>query len=52
MTLRDHFLPPLSTKRHWHSFHNAWSTYLAENLNQLLPAGYFAKQRIPETLGD
>lgn len=43
MALLDHFRPPLSTKRHWHSFHNAWSTYLAENLNQLLPEGYFAE---------
>ncbi|WP_019500405.1 DUF4058 family protein [Pseudanabaena sp. PCC 6802] len=46
MSLRDHFFPPLSTKRHWHSFHNAWSTYLAENLNQLLPEGYFAEPNV------
>ena len=39
-------MPPLSTKRHWHSFHNAWSTYLAENLNQILPAGYFAEPNV------
>jgi hypothetical protein len=43
MPLRDHFHPPLSDRRHWHSFHNAWSTYLAEHLNQRLPEGYFAE---------
>ncbi|QZZ20877.1 DUF4058 family protein [Leptothermofonsia sichuanensis E412] len=37
------FRPPLSTRRHWHSFHNAWSTYLADELNQRLPEGYFAE---------
>lgn len=43
MALLDHFRPPLSTRRHWHSFHNAWSTYLADELNQMLPEGYFAE---------
>ncbi|MBW4510182.1 MAG: DUF4058 family protein [Scytonematopsis contorta HA4267-MV1] len=43
MGLRDHFRPPLSSRRHWHSFHNAWSTYLADDLNQFLPEGYFAE---------
>lgn len=43
MVLLDHFRPPLSIKRHWHSFHNAWATYLSEELNQLLPEGYFAE---------
>ncbi len=43
MPLLDHFRPPLSTRRHWHSFHNAWSTYLADDLNQRLPEGYFAE---------
>lgn len=43
MVLLDHFRPPLSTKRHWQSFHHAWSTYLSEDLNQVLPEGYFAE---------
>lgn len=43
MALLDHFRPPLSTRRHWHSFHNAWSTYLSDDLNQSLPDGYFAE---------
>lgn len=43
MALLDHFRPPLSTRRHWHSFHNASSTYLSDSLNQSLPEGYFAE---------
>lgn len=46
MTLRDHFRPPLSTRRHWHAFHNAWATYIASNLNKRLPAGYFAEPNV------
>ena len=43
MHLRDHFRPPLSERRHWHSFHSAWATFLASALNDKLPAGYFAE---------
>ena len=43
MALLDHFHPPLSMRRHWHSFHQAWSTYLADALNQSLPAEYFVE---------
>ncbi len=46
MTLFDHFHIPLATKRHWHSFHNAWATYIAEDLNQRLPVGYFAESNV------
>src|ERR1051326_9436714 len=46
MPLRDHFHPPLSLRRHWHSFHNAWATYLASALNQQLPEGYFAEPNV------
>jgi hypothetical protein len=46
MTLLDHFQPPLSTRRHWHSFHHAWSTYIADDLNQLLPEGFFAESNV------
>ncbi|HUT93990.1 MAG TPA: DUF4058 family protein [Thermoguttaceae bacterium] len=46
MTLNDHFGPPLSLRRHWHAFHNAWSTYLASHLNQQLPEGYFAEANV------
>ncbi len=46
MALLDHFHPPLSIRRHWHSFHNAWATYIASELNSKLPEGYFAEQNV------
>ncbi len=46
MALQDHFRPPLSLRRHWHAFHNAWATYLAADLNQRLPEGYFAEANV------
>lgn len=46
MPLRDHFHPPLSQRRHWHAFHNAWATYIAAELNQHLPEGYFAEPNV------
>ncbi|MBV8885144.1 MAG: DUF4058 family protein [Chroococcidiopsidaceae cyanobacterium CP_BM_RX_35] len=46
MVLLDHFHPPLSARRHWHSFHNAWATYIASELNQRLPQGYFAEPNV------
>ena len=41
--LLDHFHPPLRGRRHWHSFHNNWATYLAADLNARLPPNYFAE---------
>src|SRR6476620_6430518 len=46
MPLLDHFHPPLSERRHWHSFHNAWATYLSSQLNACLPEGYFAEANV------
>src|SRR4029079_11987727 len=46
MPLLDHFRPPLSERRHWHSFHNSWATYLSSRLNALLPDGYFAEANV------
>ena len=46
MALQDHFHPPLSIHRHWHAFHNAWATYIASNLNHVLPEGYFAEPNV------
>src|SRR5947209_13446389 len=43
--LLDHFHPPLSLERRWESFHAAWSGSLADALNQMLPAGYFAEEQ-------
>jgi len=44
--LLDHFHPPLSDRRHWHSFHNSWATYLSSQINALLPEGYFAEANV------
>ena len=46
MPLLDHFRPPLSERRHWHAFHNAWATYLSSQLNARLPEGYFAEANV------
>jgi hypothetical protein len=46
MPLLDHFRPPLSERRHWHSFHHAWATVLSFRLNALLPSGYFAEANV------
>lgn len=46
MALQDHFQPPLSVRRHWHAFHNAWATYISSDLNQRLPEGYFAEPNV------
>lgn len=46
MVLQDHFRPPLSQRRHWHAFHNAWATYIASDLNSKLPEGYFAEPNV------
>jgi hypothetical protein len=46
MALQDHFRPPLSVRRHWHAFHNAWATYIAAELNRRLPEGYFAEANV------
>ncbi len=46
MVLQDHFHPPLSLRRHWHAFHNAWATYIASDLNAKLPEGYFAEPNV------
>lgn len=46
MALHDHFHPPLSIRRHWHAFHNAWATYIASDLNERLPEGYFAEPNV------
>jgi hypothetical protein len=46
MPLMDHFAPPLADRRHWHSFHNSWATYISSQLNLLLPLGYFAEANV------
>ncbi len=46
MPLRDHFRDHLANYRHWHSFHNAWATFLASALNRVLPDGFFAEPNV------
>jgi hypothetical protein len=46
MALRDHFHPPLSAWRHWHSFHNAWAANIAADLNNRLPDRWFAEPNV------
>jgi hypothetical protein len=40
--LHDHFRGELARRRGWTSFHAAWATYIAEDLNERLPPGYYA----------
>lgn len=47
MPLLDHFRPPLSTQRHWESFHTTWAAAIADALNEKwLPEGYFAEEQL------
>jgi hypothetical protein len=46
MPLLDHFRPPLSTERHWESFHTTWAGSIADALNEQLPEGYFAEEQL------
>lgn len=43
MPLQDHFQGLLSTRRSWTSFHSAWATYIAEDLNERLGPDFFAE---------
>src|ERR671928_13219 len=45
--LLDHFHPPLSSTRHWESFHAAWATEIMRTLNRhVLPPGCFAEAQV------
>ncbi len=46
MALRDHFHPPLSVWRHWHSFHKGWASNIAADLNSQLPERWFAEPNV------
>ncbi|MDX1947194.1 MAG: hypothetical protein SFU86_17470 [Pirellulaceae bacterium] len=47
MPLLDHIHPPLSTQRHWESFHTTWAGAIADSLNERwLPEGYFAEEQL------
>lgn len=46
MPLRDHFHPPLSVHRHWEGFHAKWAGAIVDQLDEQLPAGYFAEPHV------
>ncbi len=46
MPLLDHFHPPLAGRRHWVSFHTSWASCIADALNRILPADYFAEAQV------
>src|SRR5438445_4969021 len=47
MPLRDHFHPPLSSRRHWQALHTRWASALADYLNDdRLPSDYFAEPQV------
>ena len=50
MPLRDHFRPPLSVTHPWKGFHSAWANAITNQLNEVLPEGYYAIPEVP--LGD
>src|SRR3712207_5449792 len=46
MPLRDHFHPPVGTRRHWQGFHSAWTNAMVRQLSQRLPPRYVAEPQI------
>ena len=50
MPLRDHFRPPLRVTHPWKGFHSAWANAITNQLNEVLPEGYYAIPEVP--LGD
>src|ERR1700731_4412594 len=50
MPLLDHFHPPLSVSHPWKGFHSAWANAITNQLNEVLPEGFYAIPEVP--LGD
>jgi hypothetical protein len=48
--LLDHFHPPLSVSHPWKGFHSSWANAITNQLNEVLPEGYYAIPEVP--LGD
>src|SRR5215470_13885559 len=46
MPLLDHFHPPLHPTHRWESFHARWAVAIADALNDVLPARYFAETQV------
>jgi hypothetical protein len=50
MPLRDHYRGWLRRELDWHSFHNAWATFLAVALNARLPEGFRASPNVQRSI--
>ena len=50
MPLLDHFRPPLSVSHPWKGFRSSWANSITNQLNEVLPEGYYAIPEVP--LGD
>src|SRR5436305_12578838 len=50
MPLLDHFHPPLNVTHPWKGFHSAWANAITNQLNAVLPEGFYAIPEVP--LGD
>jgi hypothetical protein len=48
--LLDHFHPPLNVTHPWKGFHSAWANAITNQLNEVLPEGFYAIPEVP--LGD
>jgi len=46
MPVIDHFSEKIQRVSHFHSFHNAWATYIAADLNEFLPKGFIAEPNV------
>ena len=46
MPLLDHFRAPLDPRIGWESFHHRWANAIADYLDQLLPARFFARVEV------
>jgi len=46
MPIRDHFRPPIGNRLPWESLHSGWAAEIAGRLNDLLPPGYVALDRM------
>jgi len=46
MPIIDHFSEKIRRISHFHSFHNAWATYIAADLNEFLPKSFIAEPNV------
>jgi hypothetical protein len=46
MPLRDHFVPPVSKRISWESFHGGWPMVMVQQIKKQLPPGYVARPTV------